>query len=242
MPSPVLLYCLRSKPFHVGAVALHEALVVLVVAGGEDHAAGGVEPDVLAVGVLAHDAGAGAGLVDDQLDTGGLEVEVHAALGRELGQGVDELVVGVGLGSEAVAALHAHGAVVEGDGGLGDGVGREARLHGADLHPADGLAGVVVVELGQAAVGAPVAVGDEALHVVLDALLVAEVEHDAGGGAALGDGGALLLQAAGGGALLDGGEGGGHAAGAGAHDHDVVGVLGGELGDGGEFDGAALEV
>ena len=223
---------LAVKLFDVGAVALDEALVVLIVTRGDDDALRGVELDVFASFGLADNAGHGAGFVLDELDAGSAVIEIDAALLGQLGKGVDKFIVGVRLGPEAVGALRALAAVLILERDLTDAVGREAGLHGTDLHPAHGLAGVVIIEACQTAVGAPVAIFDEALHVVHDALLVAFVEHDARGSAALRKRCAFLLQAAGGCAFLHGRKGRGDAAGAGADDNDVVGILGCKLCDG----------
>ena len=226
----------------VGAVALDEAVVVLVIAGGEDDAHGGVELDVLAVGVLAHNAGHGAVLALDELDAGGLVVEVDAALLGQVGQGHDELEVALGLGAIVPLVADGLGTVLVHVFLGGDVCGRVTRLFGAQAQPAHGLTGVVGVVLHQAAVGAPVDALHVTANVVLDALGVAHLELDAALVGALGDADGLLLEHAGRGALLNRGQGRGHAAGAAAHHDDVIGVLSGELGDGGNLNGGALVV
>ena len=226
----------------VGAVALDEALVVLVVAGGEDDTHGGVELDVLAGGVLAHDAGHGVVLALDELDARGLVVEVDAALLGQVGQGHDELKVALGLGAVVPLVTDRLGAVLVHVFLSGDVCGRVAGLFGAKTQPAHGLAGVVSVILHQAAVGAPVDALHVAANVVLDALGVAHLELDAALVGALGDADGLLLEHAGLGTLLNRGQGCRHAAGAAADHDDVIGVLSGELGDGGNLNGGALVV
>ena len=223
---------LAVKADDVGAVALNETVVVLVIARSQNHALGGVELDVGAVLLLAHHTGDRAGLVGDQLHAWGVVEELDAALLGKGGQGDDELEVALRLGTVVPLVAHGLGAVLIGVLDPAHGRRRVAGLLGTQAQPTHGLARVISVILGQTAVGTPLTALHVTVDVVLDALGVAHLELDAALVGTLRDASALLLQDAGGGALLDGGEGGRHAAGAASHDHDVVGLLISELGDG----------
>ena len=108
--------------------------------------------------------------------------------------------------------------------------------------PVHGLAGTVGVLLLQGDAGTVVVDGVHLVHVLGDAHLGGLFLHHAGAQHALGERDLLLLQHGDLGAGLGGSQGGGHARGAGAHDHHIVVLLLGEVGDGVDHDGGRLEL
>ena len=212
----------------IAHVPIHHRLVVHVIAGGQHHALCGGELHIGAVFLLADGAGDGAVLFLDELHAGGFVVECGTAVGCLLGESSHEVLIR-GLGRVANGD---NAAVIVADGAVGEELdGLDADGAALGYHPRHGFLGVFHIVVEQVVVDPPVVEAGPVAAPALDAGGGGVLFRDEGATVAIGGHHGLFLEAGYLCALFHGGKYGGHAGAARAYYDDVVGFLGGELGD-----------